>query len=48
MGTRCVDDIIDVLNSVSTDESLNSDGLFDNSDSYISDVRIIAGSEDRQ
>ena len=47
MVTSCASDIIDALNSISSDESIQCDNSSEESDSDISDVRII-GSKDRQ
>ena len=48
MVTRCVNNIVDALDSDSLDKSTEGDGSHDDSDSDISDVRIIVGSENRQ
>ena len=47
MVTSCASDIVDALNSVSSDESIQCDDSSEESDCDISDVQII-GSEDRQ
>ena len=47
MVTHCASDIIDALNSVSSDKSIQCDDSSEESDRDISNVRII-GSEDRQ
>ena len=46
MVTHCASDIVDGLNSVSFDESIQCDNSSEESDSDISDVQII-GTEDR-
>ena len=48
MVTCCAGDIVDALDSVSADEFIRCDSSSEESNSDISDVRIIEGSEDRQ
>ena len=48
MVTRCASDIVDALDSASADEFIQCDSSSEESDSDISVVRIIEGSEDRR
>ena len=48
MVTHFAGDIVDALDSISADKFIQCDSSSEESDSDISDVRIIEGSEDRQ